>query len=202
MMLNTLHKLASAGPVYDSIQTACGIKLIYRRFRRILGAYSGFHTVLDFGGGTGRFQSLMPANCKYYCLDNEAPKLQRFRSRTAGALAILGDATTTPVAGARIDLAVCLAVSHHLNDFELQQMLSEIKRVLRPGGHLMFYDALWRRSWLPGRLLWSLDRGSNPRTKETLLGILTQHLRIIHQEEFRLGHEYLVLVASNDESRL
>jgi ubiquinone/menaquinone biosynthesis C-methylase UbiE len=195
MILKALHKLASTGPVYDLIQTVGGIKLVYRRFRRVLGSHTSYRTVLDIGGGTGRIQSLLSTDCKYYCLDNEAPKLLQFRSRTKDALAILGDATRTPVAGASMDLVLCVAVSHHLNDAELQRMLVEITRILRPEGRLLFYDALWKPRWWPGRLLWSLDRGSNPRSKEALVSIIAKHTRIIHQEEFRLGHEYLLLIA-------
>jgi SAM-dependent methyltransferase len=91
---------------------------------------------------------------------------------------------------------LCVAMSHHLSDSELELALREITRTLRPGGRLMFLDALWSRRWLPGRILWSLDRGSNPRSKEALLSILTKNVRIIRQEEFRLVHEYLLLLAS------
>jgi ubiquinone/menaquinone biosynthesis C-methylase UbiE len=197
MIRKALHRIASFGFVYDLIQTVGRIDLVYRRFQRVLDAYP-YHTVLDLGGGTGRMQSVLSCDCKYYCLDNEMPKLLHFRGRTRNALAILGDATATPVAVESMDLVLCVAVSHHLNDSELQRMFSEIRRILKPRGRLMFYDALWKPKWLPGRLLWSLDRGSNPRCKEDLLNILTQHVRIIHQEEFRIAHDYLLLVASKD----
>jgi ubiquinone/menaquinone biosynthesis C-methylase UbiE len=196
MILKALHKLASTGPVYDFIQTVGGIKLVYRRFARALLNHSSYHTVLDIGGGTGRIRSLFTADCKYFCLDNEAPKLLQFRHRNENALAILGDATSLPIASASMDLVLCIAVSHHLRDSELQQVLMEATRILRPGGRLLFYDALWKPQWWPGRLLWSLDRGSNPRTKDVLLSIIAKHTRILHQEEFRQAHEYLLLVAS------
>ena len=200
MLVKALHWIASFGPVYDMIQTACGIQLIYRRFRRVLNTHTRYKTVLDVGGGTGRIRTHLSSDCKYYCLDNEAPKLLHFRRQTAGALAILGDATKAPVAGSSMDLVLCVAAAHHMNDSELKEMLSEITRILRPGGFLFFHDPLQRPGWLPGRILWSLDRGSHPRSKEALLGILTKHLRIIHQEEFRLAHQYLLLVASKAAS--
>jgi ubiquinone/menaquinone biosynthesis C-methylase UbiE len=161
-----------------------------------LETYPGYQTVLDIGGGTGRIRSQLSADCTYYCIDNEEPKLVQLRKVNKGALAILGDATNTPVAGASMDLVLCVAMSHHLSDSELELALREITRTLRPGGRLMFLDALWSRRWLPGRILWSLDRGSNPRSKEALLSILTKNVRIIRQEEFRLVHEYLLLLAS------
>jgi hypothetical protein len=64
----------------------------------------------------------------------------------------------------------------------------------------VFYDALWKPRWLPGRLLWSLDRGSNSRSKSSLLSFLTGRMAIIHQEEFRQCHEYLLVVASKRET--
>jgi ubiquinone/menaquinone biosynthesis C-methylase UbiE len=199
MILKALHKLASAGPVYDLIQTVGGIKFVYRRFQRVLTAHPNYRTVLDIGGGTGRIQALLSSDCAYFCLDNEAPKLLQFRQRIDNALGILGDATSLPVASASMDLVLCVAVSHHLTDSELHRVLEEVKRILRPEGRLLFYDALWKPRWWPGRLLWSLDRGSNPRTKEALLGIIGNHARILHLEEFRIAHEYLLLIASPDE---
>ncbi len=196
MILKALHRVASFGPVYDMIQAACGARVVDSRLRRVVETYPGYRTVLDIGGGTGRIRSQLSSDCTYYCIDNEAPKLLQLRKAANGALAILGDATNTPVASASMDLVLCVAMSHHLSDLQLELALQEIARTLRPGGRLMFHDALWSRSWLPGRLLWSLDRGSNPRNKEALLSILTKYVQIIHQEEFRMGHDYLLLLAS------
>jgi SAM-dependent methyltransferase len=196
MILKALHTVASFGPVYDLIQTMCGAKFNARRFRRVLEAYPGYHSVLDIGAGTGRIRKQLSADCTYYCIDNEGPKLLQLRKAAKGALAILGDATNTPVASSSMDLVLCMAMSHHLSDSELELALLEIRRTLQPGGRLMFVDALWSRHWLPGRILWSLDRGSNPRSKEALLSILTKHVRIIRQEEFRLAHDYMLLLAA------
>ena len=190
MILRALHRIASLGPVYDLIQTICGAKFARNHFRRVLETYPGYQTVLDIGGGTGRIRSQLSADC------TEEPKLVQVRKVSKGARAILGDATNTPVAGASMDLVLCVAMSHHLSEAELELALREITRTLRPGGRLMFLDALWNRRWPPGRILWSLDRGSNPRSKEALLSILTKHVRIIRQEEFRLVHQYLLLLAS------
>jgi SAM-dependent methyltransferase len=196
MLRKAVHQLASAGPVYDLIQTALGIKFLYSRIQRVLDANTGYRDVLDLGGGTGRIHALLDPGSKYYCLDNEAPKLLQFRKHTPNGMAILGDAARAPVASGSMDLVICVAVSHHLNDSELQRMLKETTRVLRPDGRLIFYDALWQPKWIPGRLLWSLDRGSYPRSKATLLNALAGHLRIFHQEEVRLAHQYVLLVAS------
>jgi ubiquinone/menaquinone biosynthesis C-methylase UbiE len=200
MLRKAVHKIASHGAIYDLIQTALGVKFLYRRIQKVFDANAGYRDVLDLGGGTGRVQTLLDSSCNYYCLDNEEPKLLQFRKRNLQGLAILGDATSVPVAAASMDLVVCIAVSHHLTDPQLQRMLRETTRILRSGGRLIFYDPLWASKWIPGRILWSLDRGSHPRAKVTLLKIVAEHLRIVHQEEFRLAHEYLLLVASKKGS--
>lgn len=197
MLLKSLHKIASNGRVYDLIQTVLGIKLVYRHFAKVLGT-TAYHTVIDLGGGTGRAQALLSSDCLYFCLDNEMPKLIQFRKRSKKPLAILGDATMAPVISGSMDLVLCTAVAHHLTDSQLERLVVEASRILRPGGRLLFFDPLWNPYWWPGRVFWSLDRGSNPRTKAALLNIVARHTRIIHQEQFRLWHchEYLLLIGS------
>jgi len=188
-----LQKWSSSGRNYDLLQTMAGVTLVYRRFAKIL-AGSSWHNVLDMGGGTGRIRSLFSPECRYYCLDNETSKLLQFRKRTKPALAILGNAAMTPVISGSMDLVLCIAVSHHLTDSDLHKMLLEAMRVLRPGGQLLFFDPVLKPRWWPGRLLWLLDNGSHPRDKDTLLDILSRHIRIVRREEFRLAHAYLLVV--------
>jgi SAM-dependent methyltransferase len=201
MLLSAFHKWASNGRVYDLIQTLLGVKFVYRRFARVLGP-SAYHTVFDMGGGTGRAQALLSSGCLYFCLDNEMPKLLQYRRRATNPLAILGDATMAPVVSGSMDLVLCISVAHHLTDSQLERMVVEASRILRPGGRLLFFDPLWSPHWLPGRLFWSLDRGSNPRSKMALLNVVTKHTRIVHQEQFRLWHchEYLLLIGSKAHS--
>lgn len=94
ILLNTLHRAASVGWIYDSIQTLAGVRLLQARLRRCLSVSKG--RVLDIGGGTGALSGLLPPACIYFCLDNEMPKLQRCAQRVPGG-ALLGDATRMPV---------------------------------------------------------------------------------------------------------
>jgi hypothetical protein len=47
------------------------------------------------------------------------------------------------------------------------------------------------RDRVVGRILWRLDRGSYPRTAETLRRVFSQHVKIAHWERFAIHHEYV-----------
>jgi SAM-dependent methyltransferase len=99
-----------------------------------------------------------------------------------------------PFRTASLDLVVCVDMSHHLTDSELEAALGEVRRVLRPAGRLVFLDAVLNDRWI-GRTLWSLDRGSHPRPATELRATVTREFRIRDEEQFRLLHEYLLLVS-------
>jgi hypothetical protein len=136
--------------------------------------------VVDIGGGTGALRNLFPSDCHYICLDVEMPKLQRFRSKTVGALAILGDATSMPIMDGCADVVICKAMTHHLTDL-----------MLKPAGHMMLFDAVYNRERWAGRVLWRLDRGSYPRRAEELREKLESRFKVVHWEKFAVYHEYV-----------
>jgi predicted SAM-dependent methyltransferase len=89
------------------------------------------------------------------------------------------------------DAVLCIAVVHHLTDAMLEQMLDETLRVLRVGGHLILLDPVMNRERWAGRVLWSLDRGSHPRTAEELRKKLEGKFQIVHWEKYAVYHEYV-----------
>ena len=190
MWLCLLHKLASYPWVYDQIQKLAGVRRVYARMSRQLPAGDAGY-VLDVGGGTGGMRPLWPPDCYYVCLDLEMPKLRGFRSKAAGGLALQADATRMPIAGGCANYVVCMSVAHHLTDMELNSVLRESARVLRPGGRMFFLDPVFARQRVLGRMIWRLDRGSYPRTAEALRRIFGQHFEITHWEQFAVYHEYV-----------
>jgi SAM-dependent methyltransferase len=137
-------------------------------------------------------RQLWPAHCRYVCLDIEMPKLQGFRSKVAGGLALQTDATRMPIASGCADSVVCMAVAHHLTDAMLTDVLGESVRVLKPGGRMFFLDPVLARDRIVGRMIWRLDRGSYPRTAEALQSVFSRHLKIAHWEQFAIHHEYVM----------
>ena len=134
MLLKAIHRIVSLGPVYDLIQGLLGLKIASGRVGRALSNHTSYGAVLDMGGGTGRIREILNNRCKYYCLDNESPKLAQFHRRFKSGFAVQGDATDAPIASASMDLILFMSVSHHLTDAEFGRIVLEIVRILRPGG--------------------------------------------------------------------
>jgi ubiquinone/menaquinone biosynthesis C-methylase UbiE len=193
-MLRLLHHVASHGWVYDRIQDLAGAREVYRRLSPHLVAKRSPYWLLDIGGGTGRTRRVLSDRSRYVCLDMEGPKLAQLQRTGRDGVPVQGDATRLPFRSASFDLVVCVDVSHHLTDGELDAVLGEMQRVLHPSGRLVFLDAVLNERWI-GRTLWSLDRGSHPRRAGDLRAKITRAFQIRDEEQFQLAHEYLLLVS-------
>ncbi|HUG13627.1 MAG TPA: class I SAM-dependent methyltransferase [Thermomicrobiales bacterium] len=99
--------------------------------------------LLDVGAGTGHaglaFQSL---GVEIVALDMTAAMLSQARNlaRSRGATLdpLLGMAESLPLQSATFDAVVCRYCAHHFMDVE--RAVNEWRRVLRPGGPLLFVD--------------------------------------------------------------
>ncbi len=198
--LRAIHRAASIGWVYDSIQFFAGEAIAQRRLQTYLADCRG--RVLDIGGGTGRVARLGPAGCSYTCLDNELPKLQRC-AQTTSASPLLADATCMPIQSRSVDVVTCIAVTHHLKDDQIEEFLRESARVLRTNGSLILMDAILKPTRLPGRILWALDRGAHPRPEAVLRQAIERHFSIERWDRFAIYHEYVITTCrGSDYARL
>ena len=189
--MRLFHKLAAHPWVYDRIQVLVGHDRVLERLSREIAALRP-NVVVDIGGGTGTVRNLLPDDCRYICLDLEMPKLLGFRSKVSKGFAVLGDATSMPIVGGCADLVICKSVTHHLTDTQLEDALNESRRVLRPGGHVILFDAVLNKRRFAGRVLWRLDRGSYPRLEGDLHKKLQDKFKIIRWEKFAIHHEYVL----------
>jgi SAM-dependent methyltransferase len=89
---------------------------------------------LDLGCGDGRLSAELAAT-DLTAADVSAVALARARSRLPGArLVELEPDAPLPLGDAAFDLVLCAETIEHVRDVQL--LLSEIRRVLRPGGRL------------------------------------------------------------------
>lgn len=185
-----LHRIVAQPAVYDFVQKLAGAEENRRRLRGVLRNVSGL--LLDVGAGTGNYVDLLPPGARYVWLDNDPQKLVGFRAKYPFEAAVLGDASRMPVRA--VDYAMSVTVSHHLTDDELDSFLHSLARICRRG--FVFLDALAQPQSLVSRLLWRYDRGSYPRTPETLRGFLERYFVVETEERYRVYHSYLLCLAT------
>ena len=185
-----IERLLSNATLYEFVQTATGSRISEAKIREVLGPIKRGTRILDAGGGTGIIASIFDSGPDYCCLDIDLARVKVAKDR--GASAVQGDVTRMPVATASIDLVVLRAISHHLTDDGFTNMVAESRRVIKPDGRLLFLDAIWAPSWLPGRMLWRIDQGSHPRTQEHMRSELEKHFELERPAVYSILHRYFL----------
>jgi ubiquinone/menaquinone biosynthesis C-methylase UbiE len=118
--------------------------------RSCLGPVRGLR-ILDLGCGKGRFAAcLRRGGAEVIGLDRSAGMLAG--AAGSGVPCVLGSARRLPFAPARFDAVIAVEVFEHLT--AIDAVLTEVRRVLKPGGVLAIVDknaGSWnaRRPWLP-----------------------------------------------------
>jgi SAM-dependent methyltransferase len=189
-MISLIHKIVAVPWIYDLSQWLAGASTSRKVFREEFAALPATGCVLDVGGGTGLSRPLLPMGWKYFCLDPDPQKLEGFNAKFPEDEAVQASACEIPLGNESFDLCIMIAVSHHLTDEEFHFALSEIKRLLLPGGKFMLMDAVWSPANLRGRFLWSLDRGSYPKTRDALAEQLADFFSIQSKKFWKVHHEY------------
>src|SRR5262249_25480230 len=177
---------------YDVAQAVFGLQYTLRRLSPHFSCFDGGQ-VLDVGGGTGLYRTIVPSTARYVCLDNDPRKLDRLRRRHSQSAVMVGDATSIALRTQSVDYAMCVAVAHHLCDTAFDLMMSEVARVVRR--RFVFLDAIRDERSMTSRVLWNLDAGAFPREKSTLLAALEMYFKIEHTEVYAIYHRYLLCVA-------
>lgn len=133
--------------------------------------------VLEVGPGTGQLaQRVVAAGLDDYTAVDISPRMVEL-IRARGIIAELGDVQALPFADEQFDCVVAAWMLYHVTDLDLG--LSELARVLRPGGRLIAATNSERHL---GEL-WSLvghERWDLPFTAENGEEILARHFAEVH----------------------
>jgi ubiquinone/menaquinone biosynthesis C-methylase UbiE len=179
--------------IYNTIQRLAGLNIICRRLEPHL-AQSGRMTVLDVGGGTGLYRACLPDSAWYILLDTDPEKLAGFQPARRGRWsAIRGDASRLALADRSVDYAICMHLTHHLDDEQLRRLVDELARVVRY--RVVLQDPVISRR-LASAVLWRLDQGSFPRASEALVAAVHEKFEIEEVERYSIVHDYVLLVAT------
>jgi len=117
--------------------------------RRLLRPSPG-DSIVDLGCGSGRSLVWNHASGAAIVGIDVAPYFAR-EALERGDL-VLGDLRRLPFADASFGKSYALDVFEHLSREALAEVLAEIARVVRPGGHVFVYSHVRRNSWLAGGL--------------------------------------------------
>jgi ubiquinone/menaquinone biosynthesis C-methylase UbiE len=187
-----LRDLGDSPRVYDAIQMAAGARQVRDRLRPYVYGFTGMR-VLDVGAGTGSYLAAIPDPAEYVAVDLDPAKLARLKVKWPHVTTVVGDATRLDFPRRSFDHALCTFLVHHLNDHEFTALTAGLRILLRKS--LVLVDPLRAESGLRSRILWSIDRGSYPRSADELLSVLEEDFVICHAERFQVHHAYLLCVA-------
>ena len=136
----------------DPGENAC----IYRIQRRVLtAAFDRLNTLLplrdsrllDYGCGPGRWVPFFQRwGCQYTGIDLVEPMVRLARSRWPGADIQRLEGERIPYGAGTFDVVVSIAVLHHNGYSAQERMLAEIRRVLKPGGYVLVFEAVGPRA--------------------------------------------------------
>ena len=129
---------------YDSSYYGKHAKTLYSNVLLKLNQFS-FNNILDVGCGTGNLLSLISSKYEVQIggIDLSQDMLNIARNKlNKNADLRLGDSETLPFADSSFEMVICTDSFHHYPHPE--NVLLEIKRVLKPGGNFILADP-----WLP-----------------------------------------------------
>lgn len=109
-------------------------------------------TCVDIGAGTGLLTLPIASVGVYVWAVDISPAMREYLRAKASSAglddvhAVVGSAVSLPLVDACADVVVSNYCFHHLSDVDKRRTLAEVRRVLRPGGRLVFADMMFRLS--------------------------------------------------------
>lgn len=203
LIKNILHKFMERPAIYDSVQKLVGSKTIYKNLAEMAQSQTKSKVIIDLGGGTGIYQKIWEDVKLYVCLDNDLQKLVRFKEKSQSqGVPLLADATNIPLKDRSVDIIQCTMMSHHLTENQLELLIKESARVLKNTGVFFFADAIWLQQSWRGRFLWSVDRGSYPKSQEMIMSMIQKEFIISTQKTLQIHHTYLLCTGEKTKINL
>jgi SAM-dependent methyltransferase len=142
--------------------------------------------LLDYGCGPGRWVPFFRRwGCQYSGVDLVEPMVTLARTRWPGTDIRRLEGDRIPYGAGTFDVVVSIAVLHHNAYLAQERILAEFRRVLKPGGYLLLFEAVGRHA-PPGV-------GESPRPLEEWIALLRE-LGLLYR--WHRGARYSILGAA------
>ena len=83
----------------------------------------------------------------------------------------------------KFDHILLLGVLHHLDDEEINDLIKNLKKILKKGGNIITLDNIFINNQnLIAKFLIKMDKGENVRSKKGYLNILKKHFKAINSK--------------------
>lgn len=190
MLQRVAAALVSRPFVYELVQNLAGQARVAARLKEVVDRLP-HDRVADIGSAEGGFALRLGVDPVFLDLDPRA--LRALRRKAPAARAVAADASRLPLPDGLLDLVLCVAVLHHLDDAPLSSSVAELARVC--SGRLLLLEPLRNDGRRVSRWLWRYDRGRHPRTRDEIVARLAAHFRVEEEIAFAVYHQYLICVA-------
>lgn len=163
---NGIRRVLSNGVVYDLLQAFMGAAKIRREFVRDYLKPAPGNYFMDIGCGTGDILSYLPLDINYFGFDASEEYIRRAEARF-GVRGKFECAFVDSLVAQRLpamDVVLAGGLIHHLDDHEVEGLLENAKKALKPGGRFVAIDPCFTEDQnIASKWLVSKDRGCNVR---------------------------------------
>jgi SAM-dependent methyltransferase len=203
------HKVLALPICYDLFQTAVGSVKFRSNFVSENISKFKMENVLDLGCGTASTANLLPKGVNYRGLDTSTKYLEKARTRTADRqskliLTDIADNEWTNEAGKlNAALGLALGIYHHINDYQLEETISNLSDVLQPGSKIVSLDpVIDSRTTKLANWFARNDRGQFIRDPEQFIEIFNSNGFSVKYEitrnSFRIPYDLLLITATKE----
>lgn len=154
--------------------------------------------ILDVGCSTGTCagQIVDMVGNEYVGIDANPRYVETAARRFPKGRFVAADARKTALPAASFDLVMFIGVMHHMDDELVRGCLAEMRRVAKPGGHVIVAEPVFTPGRWLSNLLLSMDRGEHIRDEAGYRGLFTGY-RVERQRYFNFSfHRFCSFVLS------
>lgn len=188
MLRGLIHRLAASPAIFDALRWTLegGYRGHHRVIDQTLRSASG--PVLDLGCGTGVFAPRFDPR-EYLGVDLSPTYIAAAARKHPRHRFAVMDARRLELADHSQSRCFIAGMLHHLSDDAADAVLSEVQRVLQPGGRIVIWEDVPARRWwnVPGRIIHALDMGDAIRTPDGYRRLIERHLTVEAESSMTSG---------------